>query len=631
MAHKSALVGSARVSSYPDDAPASNLQSKKSAFPQLQNFSGYLDIRTCSNWKRKFFVLTNNFLLMASTPYSTNLEKVIPLEGSNVFTTTKTGCVSFEIRIRKKRNLFRAPNENECISWTTHIKRASRLRIDIKDINQFSALICPEYADRLGSLAYPQTDCFIVCYSIISRESIDSLRSRFIPEIKKHCPAVPFMMVALKKDFFHDKDLSALTQDGIKLVFDTAAMLGGWQNFRLLLADKTEDTLRRECSNEHCQLLPTASSKHEAVCQPCKRLAVLMSEHVLRMQYLPLMTRLWRNQQNDSDANWHKTHSVYGPHQMSQDFLHIKRQHIDLDFEQNKDTSWRRVREWVAKSPCRDSASCKRFDAHSVNANDEGTLLQEEYYKIHSYFMHAVMQIMDSPEIQMAYTLNSRGVTPSQFVSFPWKRFELQEDDVQSHTLAVIVPRSHSRECNGHFTVLDCRAVLFDGKPLHDSVPGSGAVNCRHLKLLLSFAHHHIPSMQDEQEGEHFNIFINDQQYIFSLFRDPMLDDSLLLMTYPFVAVYFRNRASAASWWSYNDSTRQFDAFDNDDSLTAELDAAYYAAYYSDTSALILYMPRLSLLKDNCIFMRFTKVDESDMNIDQIFAGTRTAISVFRM
>ena len=131
----------ARASSDPDDALASKLQSKKSAFPQLQDFSGYLDIRTRSSkaWKRKFFVLTNNFLLMASTPYSTKLEKVIPLEGSNVSTTTKTGSVSFEILFRKKRNLFRAPNENECVAWTTRIQRASRLRI--KDIYHFSALL----------------------------------------------------------------------------------------------------------------------------------------------------------------------------------------------------------------------------------------------------------------------------------------------------------------------------------------------------------------------------------------------------------------------------------------------------------------------------------------------------------
>jgi len=123
-----------------DDAIRSSCRTFQD-FPPQQDFSGYLDIRTRSSkaWKRKYFVVTNNFLLMASTPYSAKLEKVIPLEGSNVSTTTKTGSVSFEILIRKKRNLFRAPNENECIAWTTRIQRASRLRI--KDIYHFSALL----------------------------------------------------------------------------------------------------------------------------------------------------------------------------------------------------------------------------------------------------------------------------------------------------------------------------------------------------------------------------------------------------------------------------------------------------------------------------------------------------------
>ena len=93
---------------------------KKSAFPRLFDHCGYLDIRTraTKSWKRKYFVLANNFLLMSSTPYSQKLEKVIPLEGSNIKTTTKTSNLSFEILIRRKRNQFRAPNEMECNLWT---------------------------------------------------------------------------------------------------------------------------------------------------------------------------------------------------------------------------------------------------------------------------------------------------------------------------------------------------------------------------------------------------------------------------------------------------------------------------------------------------------------------------------
>jgi len=114
---------------------------KKSVFPEMYDFSGYLDIRTrpTKPWKRKYFVLANNFLLMASTPFSTRLEKVVPLEGTNIKTTTKTSQLSFEILVRKKRYQFRAPNEKECNSWTDKIQRASKLKI--RDIYHFDALL----------------------------------------------------------------------------------------------------------------------------------------------------------------------------------------------------------------------------------------------------------------------------------------------------------------------------------------------------------------------------------------------------------------------------------------------------------------------------------------------------------
>eukprot|EP00484_Ammonia_sp_Unknown_P001990 CAMPEP_0197023322 /NCGR_PEP_ID=MMETSP1384-20130603/4039_1 /TAXON_ID=29189 /ORGANISM="Ammonia sp." /LENGTH=722 /DNA_ID=CAMNT_0042451517 /DNA_START=22 /DNA_END=2190 /DNA_ORIENTATION=+ len=136
--------GRKRATSDPNEKEAVNIiqqRKGKSAFPKLYDHSGYLDIRTRATkaWKRKYFVLANNFLLMASTPYSEKLEKVIPLEGSNVKTTTKTSHLSFEILIRKKRNQFRAPNEVECNRWTEKIQRASRLKI--KDVYRFDAIL----------------------------------------------------------------------------------------------------------------------------------------------------------------------------------------------------------------------------------------------------------------------------------------------------------------------------------------------------------------------------------------------------------------------------------------------------------------------------------------------------------
>eukprot|EP01083_Nonionella_stella_P070950 190180_1 len=104
--------------------------------------------------------------------------------------------------------------------------------------------------DRLRPLSYPQTDVFLVCYSIISRTSFENVKVKWIPEIKHHCPDAPFILVGTKADLRHDDSIrqrvthiteiedgeklakqvgaikyaecSALTQEGLKEVFDGA-------------------------------------------------------------------------------------------------------------------------------------------------------------------------------------------------------------------------------------------------------------------------------------------------------------------------------------------------------------------------------------------------------------------------
>nr|XP_022308728.1 rho-related protein racA-like [Crassostrea virginica] len=54
--------------------------------------------------------------------------------------------------------------------------------------------------DRLRPLSYPQTDVFLVCYSIESRASFENIESKWIPEIKHFCPDTPILLVACKID-----------------------------------------------------------------------------------------------------------------------------------------------------------------------------------------------------------------------------------------------------------------------------------------------------------------------------------------------------------------------------------------------------------------------------------------------
>nr|CAH0108775.1 unnamed protein product [Daphnia galeata] len=54
--------------------------------------------------------------------------------------------------------------------------------------------------DRLRILAYPNTDVFLVCYAIDNNESFNHVSSKWIPELNKHCPGVPIILVGTKVD-----------------------------------------------------------------------------------------------------------------------------------------------------------------------------------------------------------------------------------------------------------------------------------------------------------------------------------------------------------------------------------------------------------------------------------------------
>ena len=82
--------------------------------------------------------------------------------------------------------------------------------------------------DRLRPLSYPNTDVFLVCYSIISPTSLENVGNKWLPEIRHHCPAAPFLLVGTKSDIRNDKALQEkLRSKGTNLVdFEAAKRLG---------------------------------------------------------------------------------------------------------------------------------------------------------------------------------------------------------------------------------------------------------------------------------------------------------------------------------------------------------------------------------------------------------------------
>ncbi|XP_055640698.1 ras-like GTP-binding protein RhoL isoform X3 [Toxorhynchites rutilus septentrionalis] len=49
--------------------------------------------------------------------------------------------------------------------------------------------------ERLRPLSYPNTDCFLICYSISSKTSFDNVLSKWYPEIRHFAPNVPIVLV----------------------------------------------------------------------------------------------------------------------------------------------------------------------------------------------------------------------------------------------------------------------------------------------------------------------------------------------------------------------------------------------------------------------------------------------------
>jgi len=108
--------------------------------------------------------------------------------------------------------------------------------------------------DRLRPLSYPQTDVFLVCFSVVNPSSFENVKEKWVPEILHHCQKTPFLLVGTQVDLREDtntldklakskqrpitaeqgeklsKELkavkyvecSALTQKGLKNVFDEA-------------------------------------------------------------------------------------------------------------------------------------------------------------------------------------------------------------------------------------------------------------------------------------------------------------------------------------------------------------------------------------------------------------------------
>lgn len=61
--------------------------------------------------------------------------------------------------------------------------------------------------DRLRPLSYPDSDVILICFSIVSPDSLGNVIEKWIPEVSHFCPKVPVILVGTKKDLRNDPDV----------------------------------------------------------------------------------------------------------------------------------------------------------------------------------------------------------------------------------------------------------------------------------------------------------------------------------------------------------------------------------------------------------------------------------------
>jgi len=63
-----------------------------------------------------------------------------------------------------------------------------------------------EEYDRLRPLSYPNTNIVLLCFSVTSRSTFESISSKWAPEVRHYLPRVPTILVGLKIDMRDDED-----------------------------------------------------------------------------------------------------------------------------------------------------------------------------------------------------------------------------------------------------------------------------------------------------------------------------------------------------------------------------------------------------------------------------------------
>ena len=134
--------------------------------------------------------------------------------------------------------------------------------------------------DRLRPLSYPQTDVFLVCFSVTSPASFENVKEKWFPEVHHHCPGVPCLIVGTQIDLRDDPQVLE------KLARQKQRPVAAEQGERL--ARELGAVKYVECSALTQKGLKNVFDEVRAVVRLCPRAALTVAES-------PLRRRSWRH------------------------------------------------------------------------------------------------------------------------------------------------------------------------------------------------------------------------------------------------------------------------------------------------------------------------------------------------
>ncbi|XP_030828131.1 rho-related protein racA [Strongylocentrotus purpuratus] len=102
--------------------------------------------------------------------------------------------------------------------------------------------------DRLRPLSYPQTDVFLICYSVDNRDSFLHVEDKWYPELTHYCPKTPIVLVGTKID------LRGASTSGQFVSFNEGAALAAKLNLGFAETSSLTQTGLKECFDKALEL-----------------------------------------------------------------------------------------------------------------------------------------------------------------------------------------------------------------------------------------------------------------------------------------------------------------------------------------------------------------------------------------